>query len=96
MAVEAALRRGPSDAYDVVFADPPYPLSDQAVATDLGLLVAQGWLAEDALVVVERSARSPEPTWPAGVDPERSRTYGETVLWYGRATSEPSTVNRES
>ena len=40
-----------------------------------------GWLAADALVVVERSSRSPEPTWPTGlVEPSR-RKYGETTLW---------------
>ena len=39
---------------------------------------ANGWLAADAVVVVERSTRSPEPAWPDGVTPERGRRYGET------------------
>ncbi len=72
----------PDRRYDVVFADPPYPLGEEAVATDLRLLVEQGWLAEDALVVVERGSRGPEPRWPAGLTPTRGRKYGETVLWY--------------
>ncbi|MCR1782523.1 16S rRNA (guanine(966)-N(2))-methyltransferase RsmD [Nocardioides carbamazepini] len=71
--------------YDVVFADPPYPLGDGAVATDLALLVEHGWLVDGALVVVERSARSPEPVWPVGLEPlagkRRQKRYGETVLW---------------
>ena len=46
-----------------------------------------GWLAPGALVVVERSARGSPPSWPAGLQADRSRTYGETVLWYGRATA---------
>lgn len=76
--------------YDLVFADPPYPLSDEAVATDLALLVEQGWLADGALVVVERSRRSPEPAWPAGLEPlagkRRLKKYGETNLWLAEAT----------
>ncbi|NPC95576.1 16S rRNA (guanine(966)-N(2))-methyltransferase RsmD [Nocardioides sp. zg-DK7169] len=88
-AVASVLARPPAAAYDVVFADPPYPLSDEAVADDLRALVAHGWLAPDALVVVERSARSPEPAWPEGLEPHRRRAYGETVLWYGHAAPPP-------
>lgn len=68
--------------FDLVFLDPPYDLAEAALGADLGALVTRGWLAEDALVVVERSKRSPEPTWPEGLEPERRKAYGETVLWY--------------
>ncbi|WP_183100658.1 16S rRNA (guanine(966)-N(2))-methyltransferase RsmD [Nocardioides pelophilus] len=84
--VASALTTAPAAPYDVVFSDPPYPLSDDDVAHDLELLVAHGWLAPDALVVVERGSRSPEPTWPAGITPlpgkRRLKKYGETALWY--------------
>ncbi len=66
-------------------ADPPYPLDEEALATVLAALVARSWLAPDALVVLERSSRSPEPTWPPGLVAARSKRYGETTLWYGRA-----------
>ncbi len=91
--VGTTLHRPPTAPYDVVFSDPPYPLEEASLARDLAALVEHGWLVPDALVVVERSARSPEPTWPAGIEPVRERRYGETVLWYGRAahaTDEPS------
>jgi 16S rRNA (guanine966-N2)-methyltransferase len=84
--VSGFLRRAssPDDlAYDVVFSDPPYPLADAAVADDLQGLVP--WLGTGALVVVERSARSPEPAWPDAVEPVRTKRYGETALWYGHA-----------
>lgn len=83
--VAAALARPPSAPYDLVLADPPYPLPDAAVAADLAALVEHGWLAPDALVVVERSRRSPRPAWPAGIEAGRERRYGETTLWYGHA-----------
>lgn len=83
--VATVLAERPPAPYDLVFADPPYPLDDDAVARDLTLLVEHGWLAEDALVVVERSRRSPEPTWPSGLEPlpgkRRLKKYGETYLW---------------
>ena len=83
--VAATLRRPPTAPYDVVFSDPPYPLTDDEVAADLAALADQGWLVPGALVVVERSRRSAEPTWPVGFEDTRSKRYGETVLWYGHA-----------
>jgi len=53
----------------------------------LGLLAQRNWLATDAVVVVERSRRDPEPVWPPGLTEDRQRRYGDTVLWYGRATA---------
>ena len=72
--------------HDVVFLDPPYGLSRQAVETDLALLAARGWLADDALVVVERSARDAALTWPEGYAEGRLRRYGETALVFGTWT----------
>lgn len=83
--VHAALGSPPpaGPGFDVVFSDPPYPLTEAELAVDLDLLRA--WLAPDALVVVERSRRSPEPSWPVGIVGDRSKRYGETTLWYGHA-----------
>jgi 16S rRNA (guanine966-N2)-methyltransferase len=88
--VAGTLRRSPAAPYDVVFLDPPYPLADSAVADDLAALARQTWLVPGALVVVERSSRSPEPVWPDGFSGTREKRYGETVLWYGHAASTPA------
>jgi 16S rRNA (guanine966-N2)-methyltransferase len=77
----------PEESYDVVFLDPPYPLPTEEVLTDLTALIEQGWLAEGAVVVVERATRSGELPWPEGLVAARSRRYGETTLWYGHATA---------
>lgn len=84
-AVRALLATPPQAPYDVVFSDPPYPLADERVLLDLEALVAHGWLAPGALVVVERGSRGPDLVWPEGLEEHRSRRYGETTLWYGRA-----------
>ena len=83
---ERALARGPGGTTrDFVFADPPYAVSNLDLERVLAALVTGGWLAAGALVVVERSARSDPPNWPAGYLGDRCRRYGEAVLWYGHA-----------
>ena len=83
--VATVLAAGPDgDPYDVVFADPPYAVTDEEVSGVLTGLVNGGWLAPDALVIVERSSRTGPVAWVEGVTGERSRRYGETTLWYGR------------
>ena len=70
----------PPAPYDVVFLDPPYPTGGQTVAGHLLALTRPGWLAEGALVVVERSVRADPVSWGPGYTPDRVRTYGETAL----------------
>jgi 16S rRNA (guanine966-N2)-methyltransferase len=70
--------------YHIVFADPPYGVPDQEITAVQAALLDNGWLAADAVVVVERSSRSPEITWVPGITGVRGRRYGETTLWYGR------------
>ena len=83
----ATFLTGPGHAaYDLVLLDPPYPLAEDDLAAVLALLPAV--LAEDGLVVVERSSRSPEPTWPPGLVADGHRTYGETAVWYAVAAGE--------
>lgn len=84
--VRRVLAEPPGEPYDLVFADPPYDLPDGELAELLAALVAGGWLAEDAVLVLERSSRSAAPTWVPGTTEVRSRRYGETTLWYGRAS----------
>ena len=73
--------RGPGTAYDIVFLDPPYADSVDEV---LALLADGGWVAPGGHVVVERDSRGTPPQWPAGIEADRSRRYGDSTLWYGR------------
>ncbi|MFX0593596.1 16S rRNA (guanine(966)-N(2))-methyltransferase RsmD [Melissospora conviva] len=83
--VAQVLAAGPDgDPYDMVFADPPYAVPDTEITDLLTTLVTGGWLAEEALVVVERSRRTRDFQWVEGITGLRSRRYGEATLWYGR------------
>lgn len=75
--------------YDLVLADPPYALGAEEVDAVLVLLRDRGWLAEDALVAVERESRGKDLVWPPGYEEERVRRYGEASVWYGRAAGNP-------
>jgi 16S rRNA (guanine966-N2)-methyltransferase len=74
----------PPAAFDLVFADPPYSASVEEVLGVLGGLVGNGWLAAEAVVVVERSSREQPWEWPTPLTGLRDRRYGEAVLRYGR------------
>ncbi len=88
--VERAVAGAAVHPFDLVLMDPPYSLPEEDLAKVLALLVAGGWLAERAVVVVERSARGTEPSWPPGLERFDERRYGETRLWF----AEPLTGDR--
>lgn len=69
--------------WDLVLADPPYPLGETELTDVLAGL--SGKLGPGAVVVIERSSRSPEPTWPAGLRRLERAKHGETMLWYAEA-----------
>ncbi|GGM15823.1 16S rRNA (guanine(966)-N(2))-methyltransferase RsmD [Promicromonospora citrea] len=74
---------------DLVFLDPPYDLGEEALAAVLEPLAAPGVLADGAVVVVERSTRTPEPSWPAGLERFARKDYGETVVYYAEPSAPP-------
>ncbi|WP_338764637.1 16S rRNA (guanine(966)-N(2))-methyltransferase RsmD [Nocardia vulneris] len=77
--VSSVLTLGGAGEFDLVLSDPPYAVETDAVLADLRALT-RGWLRPDALVVVERSIRSPEIVWPAGYSVLKPRKYGETRI----------------
>ena len=68
--------------FDVLLADPPYAIAAAEVAEVLAAAAANGWLAPQALVVLERATRDSEFGWPGGFEALRERKYGEATLWF--------------
>ena len=60
--------------------DPPYDLDLPELAHNLDALVPR--LSPGAIVVLERSSRTPEPEWPEGLELERRKDYGDTALYW--------------
>ena len=80
--VEDVIAVQPTGPYDVIFADPPYEVTSAVLSGQLAVLLEQGWLTEDALVIIERSSRTEELSWPEDPADVWSKDYGETTLWF--------------
>ncbi|ABY23516.1 methyltransferase [Renibacterium salmoninarum ATCC 33209] len=88
--VEQFLQRA-KGPWDLVFLDPPYPLTEDELAEVL--LALGSALSEGAVVVVERATRSPEPLWPATMELFSERSYGETRLWFAEPSEQDHLVS---
>ncbi|MFI7495427.1 16S rRNA (guanine(966)-N(2))-methyltransferase RsmD [Kocuria sp. M4R2S49] len=88
-AVGAYLADPAEGPWDLVLADPPYPLPETELTAALAPLA--GRLREGGVLVVERSSRSPEPDWPQGLRRFEQRRHGETTMWFAETdvTSTP-------
>lgn len=75
-----------TQAFDLVWADPPYDLPAEALDAVIALVVDRGWLAPHGLVVLERSSRTPAPRWPDVLGDRWERRYGETTLHFATWT----------
>jgi 16S rRNA (guanine966-N2)-methyltransferase len=82
--VPTVVAGAPPARFDVVLADPPYATPVEEVYGVLRALAGNGWLAPEAVVVVERSSRERDWEWPTPLVGLRERRYGEAVLRYGR------------
>ncbi len=71
--------------WDLVLVDPPYDVTED----DLAAVLAPLALSAHGVLVVERGRRSPEPTWPPGIERLDRRAYGDTVMWFAER-AEPS------
>lgn len=69
--------------WDLVFIDPPYGIDEGEIVRGLTALAPR--LAPGAIIVFERSTKSPEPPWPEGIQPKRTKKYGDTTLWWAAA-----------
>lgn len=90
--VENWLAREPNRRFDLVFLDPPYAINEEELGAVLEALPPH--LAGDAMIVVERSSRSPQPRWPAGCQQVDERSWGDTRAW--SAVMEPKRTKLES
>lgn len=81
----------PSAPFDLVFADPPYADAVEVLPAVRTSLSVPGWLADDALVVLEHASRQRLPDgWPTGFEPWPVRSYGQAAVelarWYRPAS----------
>lgn len=74
---ERALGTLPAASVDLAFVDPPYDFSDDALI-EIARAIP---MADEGIVVVERSAKNATPSWPEGLIELSAKTYGDTVVY---------------
>jgi 16S rRNA (guanine966-N2)-methyltransferase len=72
--LEAAPTGGADTSFDIVFLDPPF---DSGLLSPIAHLLDHGWLAPDARIYVEHSARDPLPDLPKTWELLKSNQAGE-------------------
>ena len=82
MSAERFLKDAPKDKYHLVYIDPPYDFSNQAVEDVLSALHDYEFLSSDAFIAVERTARAAQFIWPDAFVPARERKYGQATIYY--------------
>lgn len=86
MSAERFLKDLPKVRYHLVYIDPPYDFSNQAVEDVLTALHDGEFLSSDAFIAVERTAREAQFIWPDAFSPARERNYGHATIYYGNFT----------
>jgi 16S rRNA (guanine966-N2)-methyltransferase len=79
-AVAAVLAAGATGPVDLVFADPPYEVDNSEVEAIPAALADHGWVAQDAVMVIERPTATAPIRWPPGWQVWSARRYGDTRL----------------
>ena len=82
MSAERFLKDTPKDKYHLVYIDPPYDFSNQAVEDILSALHDYEFLNSDAFIAVERTARGDQFIWPDAFSAARERNYGQATIYY--------------
>mgnify|MGYP000374118810 FL=1 len=88
MSAERFLKDLPKAKYHLVYIDPPYDFSNQAVEDVLSALHDGEFLSSDAFIAVERTARGAQFIWPNAFSPARERNYGQATIYYANFQSE--------
>ncbi len=86
MSVQRFVADPPKEKYHIAYIDPPYEFLDSEVEDILYKLHLGGFLKDDALIAVERTAKRSNFSWPAGFSAVRERNYGQATIFYGNYT----------
>jgi 16S rRNA (guanine966-N2)-methyltransferase len=82
MAVQKFVEGTAQNQYHFIYIDPPYDFSDSELTIILENLHSNKFCKDDAVIAVERAAKSAAPTWPEGYEPSRTKVYGQASIYY--------------
>lgn len=67
---------------NLVFADPPYEVSNEELSSVIVALAQIKAFADEATIVIERSSRSEKLALPTDFQAEGVKTHGDTAIYY--------------
>ena len=82
MSVQKFAEATPQNQYHFVYIDPPYDFADSELTTILEKLHSHNFLKDDAVIAIERASKTPQPVWPQGYEPSRTKVYGQASIYY--------------
>ena len=69
--------------YDIIFMDPPYEMSNADIEDLLDTIVVRDLLQPRGMIAIERVSKGEPFTWPARMELEKIRSYGQGSIFYG-------------
>jgi len=84
-----------SSRFDIVFSDAPYDVDDSVIADQLRTLVANQFLNDGAVVLVERRFGA-ITQWPSEFSDLKSRRYGDTLVEIARYDRDSQSTDTHS
>jgi 16S rRNA (guanine966-N2)-methyltransferase len=82
MSVQKFVDATPQNQYHFVYIDPPYDFPDSELTTILEKLYSHNFFKDDAVIAIERASKTPQPVWPQGYEPSRTKVYGQASIYY--------------
>lgn len=72
--------------YDIIFMDPPYPVTNEELEALLALITTRDLLQPRGLIAVERESKGRPFSWPQAphaMELVKQRSYGQGSIFYG-------------
>ena len=82
MGVQKFVDKPAQNQYHFVYIDPPYDFADTELVQVLEKLLENNFYKDGAVIAIERASKSPQPVWPVGYEPSRTKVYGQASINY--------------
>ena len=82
MGVQKFVDTPAQNRYHFVYIDPPYEFADSELGQVLEKLLENNFYKDGAIIAIERASKSPQPVWPVGYEPSRTKVYGQASIYY--------------
>lgn len=79
----------PADyAFDIIFLDPPYEISNKEVEKNLSDLVNNSYVKKSTVVAIERDSKARPLEWPSPLREVKVRKYGAATIYYAELATQ--------